>query len=167
MKTLGLKKIDSLFSLIRHQPDINKIYLYTKDFYEAKYQFLIKKRESTGLKHWNGLKASIKYSNDMDDIYINIEECNPNKKRKILIVFDGMVADMLCNKKLNLVVAELFIKATKLSIPLAFITQSYFAVPKNTDKYKTKLYALFYFENLKQTRAPANCTLIIHLIFII
>ena len=67
----------------------------------------------------------------MDDIYKNIEEYNPNKKRKILIVFDGMIADMLSNKKLNPIVAELFLREIKLNISLVFITESYFAVPKN------------------------------------
>ena len=69
--------------------------------------------------------------NDIKDIYKNIEEYNRNKKRKLLIVFDDMMADMLSNKKINPVVTELFIRDRKLSIPLVFITQSYFAVPKN------------------------------------
>ena len=63
-----------------------------------KQQTLINKRESTDLKHMNDSKAFVKYSNDMDDIYKNIEEYNPNKKRKILIVFDDMIAHMLSNK---------------------------------------------------------------------
>ena len=67
----------------------------------------------------------------MDDIYKNIEECNPNKKQKILIVFDDMIADMLSNKKLNQIVTELFMIGRKLNISLVFITQSYFTVPKN------------------------------------
>ena len=75
-------KTNSLFNLISHQPDIDKIYLYDKDQYEAKHQLLINKRKSTGLKHFNDSKASIEYSNDMDDIYKNTEECNPNKKTK-------------------------------------------------------------------------------------
>ena len=66
----------------------------------------------------------------MDDIYKNIANFNPNKKRKILIVFDDMIADMLSNKKLNPIVTELFIRGRKLNISLVFITQSYFAVPK-------------------------------------
>ena len=66
----------------------------------------------------------------MADVYENIEEYNPNKKQKILIVFDDMIADMLSNKKLNLIVTELFIRGRKLNISLVFITQSYFAVPK-------------------------------------
>ena len=78
-------KTNSLFNLINQQPDIDNIYLYAKDSYEAKYQFLIKKRENVGTKHFNDSKAFIKYSNDMDDIDKNIEEYNPNKKRKTLI----------------------------------------------------------------------------------
>ena len=67
----------------------------------------------------------------MDNIYKNIEEYNPNKKRKILIVFDDMIANMLNNKKLNPMLTELFITGRKLNISLVFITQSYFAVPKD------------------------------------
>ena len=110
----GSGKTNSLFNLISQQPDIDKIYLYAKDPYEAKYRFLIDKRESTGLKHFNDSKAFIEYSNDMDDIYKNIEEYNPNKKCKILIVFDDMIAGMLGNKKLHLIVTELFIRGRKL-----------------------------------------------------
>ena len=61
----------------------------------------------------------------------SIEEYNPNKKRKILIVFDNMIVDMLSNKKLNPIVTELFIRGRKLDTSLVSITQSYFAVPKN------------------------------------
>ena len=85
----------------------------------------------------------------MDYIYKNIEEYNPNKKRKILIVFDDMIADILSNKKLNLIVTKLFIRGRKLNIPLVFITQSYFDVPK----YITLLYD----ENSKQKKTSANC----------
>ena len=108
--------------MINNQPDIDKIYLYAKDPYEIKYQLLIKKRESTGLKHFNDPKAFIEYSNDMEDAYKNIDEYNIDKKRKILIVFDDMIADMINNKKLNSVVTELFIRGRKLNISLVFIT---------------------------------------------
>ena len=94
------EKTHSLFQLISQQPDIDKIYLYTKDPYKAKYQFLIKKRKSLGLKHFNASEAFIEHSNDFDDIYKNIEEYNPNKKHKILIVFNGMIADVLNKKSL-------------------------------------------------------------------
>ena len=80
------------------ESDIDKIYFYAKGLCEAKYQFLTNKRESTGLKYLNDSKAFIEYSNDIDNIYRNIEENNPNKKRKILIAFDDMIADMLSNK---------------------------------------------------------------------
>ena len=73
----------------------------------------------------------MEYSNDMQDVYKNIEDCNLNKKRKILIVFDDMITDMINNKKLNPVVAELFIRGRKLNISIFFITQSYFKVPKD------------------------------------
>ena len=63
-----------MFNLISHQPDIDKIYLYAKDPYEAKYQFLINKRGSAGIKYFNDSEAFIEYSSDMDDIYENIEE---------------------------------------------------------------------------------------------
>ena len=100
----GSGKTNSLFNLINQQPDIDKIDLYAKDLYEAKYQFSINKRESIGLKQFNGSKAFIEFSNDMDGLYKNIEENNPNNKRKILIAFDDMIADMLNNKKLNPIV---------------------------------------------------------------
>ena len=101
-------KLVILFNVINHQSEIGKTCICAKNPYEAKYQFLINKRKSTRLKHFNDSKAFIEYSNDMDDIYKNIEECNPNKKLKILIVFDDMIADMLINKKLNPLVTELF-----------------------------------------------------------
>ena len=78
--------------------------MYAKDPYENKYQFLIYKRESLGLKHFNNLEAFIEYSNDMQDVYKNNVEYKPGKKRKILIVFDDIVVDMINNKKLNSIV---------------------------------------------------------------
>ena len=73
--------------------------------------------------HLNDSKALIGYSDDMDDIYKNIGEYNPNKKCKILIVFDGIIADIFSNKKLNPEVTELFIRDTKLNI-LLFLLHS-------------------------------------------
>ena len=67
----------------------------------------------------------------MQDVYKNIDDCNPDKENKILIVFDDMIADMINNKKLNSIVIELFIRGRKLDIFFVFITQSYFKVPKN------------------------------------
>ena len=106
-------------------------YLFAKDPYESKYQYLVNKRESVGIKHFKDPKAFIEYSNDMHDVYKNIDEYSPDKENKILIVFDDMIADMIHNKKLNSIVTELFIRGRKLNISLAFITQSYFKVPKD------------------------------------
>ena len=127
----GSGKTNALLNLVNDQPNIDKIYSYAKDPYEAKYQFLINKRESTGLKHFNDPKAFIEYSNDMHDVYKNIDEYNPDKENKILIVFDDMIADMINNKKLNSIITELFIRGRKLNISLVFITQSYFKVPND------------------------------------
>ena len=119
-------KTNALLNLINNQPDIDKIYLYAKDPYEAKYQYLINKREKVGLVLFKDSKAFMEYSNDMEDIYKNIEDYNPGKKRKILIVFDDVVADMINNKKLNPIVTELFIRGRKPNISIVFITCIYY-----------------------------------------
>ena len=116
--------------------------MYAKDPYEAKCQYLINKRESTELKHFNDPKAFIEYSNDMQDVYKNIDEYNANKERKILIVFDDMIADMINNKKLNSVVTELFIRGRKLNISLVFITQSCLKVPKDVRLNSTHFFIM-------------------------
>ena len=89
-------KSNSLLNLISHQQDIDKIFLYAKEPYKAKYQFLINKRERT---RWKDSKTFIEYSNYMDHIYKSIEEYNPNKNRKTLITNDDVIADVLRNKK--------------------------------------------------------------------
>ena len=104
--------------------------MYAKDPYESKYQYLINKREGVGINHFNDPKAFIEYSNDMHDVYKNIDDYNPDKENKILVVFDDMIADMIYNKKLNSIVTELFIRGRKVDISLVFIAQSYFKVPK-------------------------------------
>ena len=123
----GSGKTNALVNLINHAANIDKIYLFAKDPYKAKNQLLISKRKSTGLKYFNYSKTFSEYSNDMDYIYRNTEEYNPDKEGKILIVFDYMIVDMLSNK----IVTELFIKGRKLNISLVFVTQLYFSAPKN------------------------------------
>ena len=127
----GSGKTNALLNLINNQPDIDKIYLYAKDSYETKYQYLINKREKVVLDHFDDPKAFMEYSNDMQDDYKNIEDYNPIKKLKVLIVSDDMIADMINNNKLNPAVTELFIRCRKLNISIVFITQSYFKVPKD------------------------------------
>ena len=113
-----------LFSLVIHQRDIDKPYLYVKVPYEPKYQLLINRRESKGLKNLNGSKAFIKYSNDMDDIYKILK--NTTQARNSFLMISLVI-------KCNPIVIELFIRGTRLSISLIFITRYYFAVPKILD----------------------------------
>ena len=87
---LATGKTNALLNLTNSQQDIDEIYLYAKDRYEAKYKFLINKRKRTGLKRFDEPEAFIEYSNDMQDVYKNIEEYNIGKKSKILIDFVDM-----------------------------------------------------------------------------
>ena len=111
----GSTKTDSFLNVINHQPDTDNSYLYVEDPYEAKYQFLIKKRENVRPKHFHDSKAFIEYSNNIVDIYKNIEDYNS-------------------------VVTELFNRGRKLNISIVFITQSYFVVLKDS-----RLTATLYF----------------------
>ena len=91
-----------LLNLIKHQlPDIEKLYLYIKDPFESKYQLLINGREKLGIDNLKNPKAFIDYSQTIDDVYENLEDYNPTKKRRVLIVFDDMIADMESIKSMN------------------------------------------------------------------
>ena len=105
--------------------------MYARDLSEPKYEYLIKKREDVGIKHVNNSNAFIECSNTMDDVYENIHDYNPNRRRKILIAFDDMIADIMTSKKFQAIIKELFIRCRKFNISLVFITQSYFSVPKD------------------------------------
>ena len=105
--------------------------MYARDLSEPKYEYFIKKREDAGIKHVNNPNAFIKCSNTMDDIYENINDYNLIRKRKRLIFFDDMIADIMTNKKFQAIIKELFIRCRKLNISLVSITQSYFSVPKD------------------------------------
>ena len=119
-RRIWIRKNKCIIKFNNNQPDIDKIYLYAKDPYEKKYQYLINKREKVGLDHFNDPKAFMEYSNDMQDVYKNIEDYNPIKKRKVLIIFDDMIADMINNNKLNPIVTELFIRGKKLNISILY-----------------------------------------------
>ena len=123
----GSGKTNTLLNLINEQRDI---YLYAKDLSECKYEHLIKNRENAGIKHLNDSKAFIECSNTMNDVYADIDNYNLKRKRKILIVFDDMITDIMTNKKFQSIIKELFIRCRKINISLVFITQSYFSVPK-------------------------------------
>ena len=109
----GTSKTNELLNLISHQSDIDKINLYDNDPYEAKCELLICGRKGVGLRHFNDYKAFIEYANNMGYIYENVEEYNLSKKRKTLIIFHDMIADILSNKKLQLTVAVLFMRGRK------------------------------------------------------
>ena len=99
--------------------------MYAKDPYEAKYQYLINKREGGSIDRFNDPKAFIECSNDMRDVYKNINYYNLNKENKTLIAFDNMIVDMINNKKLDLIVTKLFIRGKELNSSLVFITPSH------------------------------------------
>ena len=128
-------KTNTLLNLIQKQDNenlIDKIYLYAKDLSEPKYQFLIKKHENAGIKNLNDPSAFIQYFNTMDDVYNNIDDYNPKRKRN-LILFDDLIADIMTNKRFHAIVEELFIRCRKLNISLVFITQSYLVFQKKSD----------------------------------
>ena len=106
-------KTNTLLNLINEQHNIDKICLYARDLNEPKYKVLIRKRENAGIKHLNDPNAFIECSNTMDDFYENIYDYNSSRKRKILIVFDDMIADIMTNKKFKSIIKELFIRCRK------------------------------------------------------
>ena len=116
--------------------------------YEARYQYLINKREGVSINHFKDPTAFIEYSNDMRDVYKNTNDYNVDKDRKILIVFDDMIADII--KKLNSFFTKLFIRGRKLNISLVLITQSYFKVPKDVRLNTT----YFFISKIPNKREP-------------
>ena len=127
----GSRKINVLWNLIENQPNIDKKYLYAKDPHKAKYQYLINTRESVGIINFNDAEAFIVYSNDMRDVYKDINYYHPDKEKKILIVLDDMIGYMINNRRLDSIVTEFFIRGRNLNISLVFITQSYFKFQKD------------------------------------
>ena len=109
----GSGKINALHNLIQKQNNsnpIDMIYLYAKDLREAKYQFLIEKCNNARIKNYNDPTAFIEYLNTMDDVFSNIDDYNPKRKRKILIVFNDMIVNIMTNKKIKAIIKELFIR---------------------------------------------------------
>ena len=100
----GSGKTNTLLHLINNLHPIDKIYLYAKDLSEPKYEYLINKREQTGIKNLNDPKAFIEYSNDMDDVPGDINNYNKNRDKKVLIVFDDMIADIEYQKNFKQII---------------------------------------------------------------
>ena len=118
----GSGKTNTLLNLINEERDIDKIYLYAKDLSKSKYEHLINNRENEGIKYLNDSKAFIDCSNTMDDVYENIDLYNPNGKRKVLIVFDDVIANIMTNKKFQSIIKEFVIRCRKINISLVCIT---------------------------------------------
>ena len=97
----GSGKTNALLNLINEQDNVHKIYLYAKDLSDPKYELIIKNRKKVGIKHLNDSSAFIQCSNIMDNVYENIDHYNPNRKRKVLIVFDDMIAEVKSGKKIS------------------------------------------------------------------
>ena len=128
----GSGKTNTLLHLINNFHPIDKIYLYAKDTDEEKYQYLINKREQGGIKNLNDPHTFIEYSSDMNGVLQDINNYNKNRNKKVLIIFDDMIADIMGSEKFKSIVKELFIRCRKLNISIVFITQSYFRTPKDT-----------------------------------
>ena len=138
-----------MVNFINEQNDTDKIYLYARDLNEPKYKYLIKKREDVGIKHANNPNAFIECSNAIDDVYENINDYNSKRRRKILIVFDDMIAYIMTNRRFQAVIKGLFIRCRKLNISLAFITQFCFSVPKDV-RLNSTYYLIIKINNRKE-----------------
>ena len=103
--------------------------MYAKDLSE--HEILIKRSKNAGIKYFNDPNTFIECSNTMDDAYENIDDYNPSRKRKILIVLDDMIVGIMANKKFRAKIEELFERCRKLNISLVFIAQSCFAFLKD------------------------------------
>ena len=123
--------------------------MYAKDLEEPKYQLLTKKREQAGVKNLEDKNAFIEYSNNMDDIYDDINDYNKKRKRKVLIVFDDIISHVRSSKKAQQVLKELLIRCRKLNISLCFLTQPYFSFPKDVRLNCTQ-YIIFKLNNKRE-----------------
>ena len=154
----GSGKTNALLNIIQdlnNNTPVDKIYLYAKDLSEQKYKYLIDVREKAGLKYLKDSAAFIEYSNDMDDVFTNIDNYNPTRNRKILIIFDDIAADIMSKKEYKAIIKELLIRCRKLNISLVFIMQSYFRTPKDARLNSTH-YLLTKINNKKELQNIAD-----------
>ena len=152
---MGSGKTNTLLHLIDKFHPIDKIYLYAKDTDEEKYQYLINKREHVGIKNLNDPYAFIEYSNDMNDVLEDINSYNKNRDKKVLIIFDDMIADIMRSEEFKAIVKKLFIRCRKLNISIVFITQSLFRTPKDARLNSTH-YILMKIGNKKELKSIAE-----------
>ena len=151
----GSGKTNILLHLTHNLHPIDKIYLYAKDIHEPKYEYLINKTEQAGIKNLNDPHAFIEYSDDMSDVLDDINNYNKNRDKKVLIVFDDMIADIEYNKNLKRIIKELFSRARKINVSIVFITQSYFRALKDARLNSTH-YILMRIGNKKELKRIAE-----------
>ena len=153
----GSSKTNTLLHLINNLHPIDKIYLYAKDIHEPKYEYLINKREQAGIKNLNDPHAFIEYSDDMNDVLddINIFLLYKNRDKKVLIVFDDMIADIENNKNFKRIIKELFYRARKINVSFVFITQSYFRALKDA-RLNSMHYIIMKINNKKELKRIAE-----------
>ena len=151
----GSGKTNTLLHLINHLHPVDKIYLCAKDIHKPKYEYLINKREQAGIKNLNDPHAFIEYSDDMDDVLDDINDYNKNRDKKVLIVFDDMIADIEYNKTFKRIIKELFYRARKINVSIVFITQSYFRALKDARLNSTH-YILTKIGNKKELKIIAE-----------
>ena len=151
----GSGKTNTLLHLINNFYPIDKIYLYAKEIDEKKCQYLINKREQAGIKNLNDPHGFIEYSNDMNDVLEDINNYNKKRDKKVLIIFDDMIADIIRSEKFKAIVKELFFRCRKLNISIVFITQSYFRTPKDP-RFSSTHYILMKIGNKKELKSIAE-----------
>ena len=151
----GSGKTNTLLHLINNLHPIDKIYLYAKNIHEPKYEYLINKREQAGIKSLNDPHAFIEYSDDMNDVLDDINNCNKNRDKKLPIVFDDMIADIEYNKNFKRIITELFYRVLKINVSIVFITQSYFRALKDARLNSTH-YILIKIGNKKELKRIAE-----------
>ena len=151
----GSGKTNTLLQLINNFHPIDKIYLYAKDTELQSTKFLINKREQAGIKNLNDPHAFIEYSDDMNDVLDDINNYNKNRDKKVLIIFDDMIADIMRSEKFKAIIKELVIRCRKLNISIVFITQSYFRTPKDVRLNSTH-YILIKIGNKKELKSIAE-----------
>ena len=151
----GSGKTNTLLHLINNLHPIDKIYLYAKNLHEPKYEYLINKKEQAGIKNLNDPHAFIEYSNDMNDVLDDINDYNKNRDKKVLMVFDDMIADIEYNKNFKRIIKELFYRARKINVSIVFITQSYFRALKDA-RLNSMHYILMKIGNKKELKSIAE-----------
>ena len=151
----GSGKTNTSLHLIDKFHPIDKIDLFAKETDEEKYQYLINKREQAGIKNLNDPHAFIEYSNDMNNVLQNINNYNKNRDKKVLIIFDDMIADIMRSEIFKAIDKELFIRCRKLNISIVFKTQSYFRTPKDARLNSTH-YIIMKIGNKKELKSRAE-----------